>query len=175
MLAENLSGLFQRHLELALDDEHHMAKELPNLIAASSSAHFRGALEQSLEQSKVHQQRLEQVFASLHRAAATETDHAIRNLMSETEKLIKHIDRSPLLDSALIIVVNQAGHNGTARYGALVSLARLQSLDEAAMLLTQTLVDKKTTDQTFTELAVKLINPEAVGFQNSQPSRFVFL
>jgi ferritin-like metal-binding protein YciE len=174
MLAENLSGLFQRHLELAYDDEQHMAKELPKMIAAGSSAHFRNALEQSLEQSKVHQQRLEQVFASLNRAAATETDHALRNLMSETEKLSKHIDRSPLLDSALIIVVNQAGHNQIARYGALVSLARLQDLGEAATLLTQMLVDKKTTDQTFTELAVKFINPEAVGFQNSPP-RYVII
>jgi ferritin-like metal-binding protein YciE len=139
------------------------------MIAASSSAHFRNALEQSLEQSKVQQQRLEQVFAGLKRAAATETDHAIRNLMSETEKLIKHIDRSLLLDTALIIVVNQAGHNQIARYGALTSLARLQGFGEAATLLTQTLVDKKATDQTFTELAVELINPEAVGFQNSPP------
>jgi ferritin-like metal-binding protein YciE len=173
MLAENLSDLFQRHLELAYDGEQQMAKELPKMIAAGSSAHFRDALEQSLEQSKVHQQRLDQVFASLDRAPATETDHAIRSVMSETEKLIKHIDRSPLLDSALIIVANQARHNEIARYGALASLARLQGLDEVATLLAQTLVEEKTTDQTFTELAVKFINPEAVGFQNSPPSLMI--
>ncbi len=94
--------------------------------------------------------------------------------MNEAEKLIKHIDRSPLLDSALIIFANQATHNEIARYGAMASLARLQGFDEAANLLAQTLADKKTTDQAFTELAVKFINPEAVGFQNS-PSAIVII
>jgi ferritin-like metal-binding protein YciE len=168
MIAENLSDLFQYHLELAYDGEREIAKHLPEWMELVSSSHLRTALEGCLEQSKVHAQRLDRIFASLNRASGTsETNHAIHNFLNESEKLIKHIDRSPLLDSALIIAANQATQNEIARYGALASLARLQGMGEAAGLLAQTVAEKKTADQTLTELAVKFINPEAVGFQNS--------
>ncbi len=49
----NLSDLFQYHLELAYDGEQRLAKELPKLVSAGSSAHLRNALEGYVEQSKV--------------------------------------------------------------------------------------------------------------------------
>lgn len=168
MIAENLSDLFQYHLELAYDGERQIVTKLPEWIEPVSSSHLRTVLEGWLEQSKVHAQRLDRIFASLSRAAGTsETNHVVHNFLNESAKLVKHIDRSPLLDSALIIAANQATQNEIARYGALASLARLQGLSEAAGLLAQTLAEKKTADRTLTELAVTLINPEAVGFQNS--------
>jgi ferritin-like metal-binding protein YciE len=167
MLAENLADLFERHLEFAYDAERHLEKELPKFIDAASSAHLRTAFEQSLEQCKIQADRLDQIFASLDRPSATEADHAFRDILSEGEKLINHIDRSPLLDSALIIVMNQARHHEIASYGALVSLARLRGLEEAAGLLSQTLAEEKAADSELTSLAVDTVNADAIGFQNT--------
>jgi ferritin-like metal-binding protein YciE len=167
MLAENLSDLFQRYLEFAYDGEQQIAKEMPRIIDAVSAAHLRTAFEHSTEQCGTHARRIEKVFACLDRAAAAETNHAIRSIMSESEKLIKHIDRSPLLDTALIILANELRHNEIVLYGALASLARLQGWGEIAGLLEQTLAEEKAADEALTNLAVNLINPEAVGFQNS--------
>jgi ferritin-like metal-binding protein YciE len=167
MIAENLFDLFQRYLELAYDGEQHLLKELPKLIEVVSSSHLREGWERSLELTKIHIERLEQIFSRMDRAAATETNHAIRALTNETEKLIKHIDRSPLLDTALIVVNNEIAHNKIVLYGVLASLARLQGMRQISPQLELSLADEKSTDAEFTEMAVSTVNPEAVGFQNS--------
>ena len=90
MLAENVSDLFQRSLEFAYDGENHLVKELPKMAEAASSPELKRALAEHLGETKIHVERLDRVFALLNRAAAEETNHAIRSLTSEGEKLIKH-------------------------------------------------------------------------------------
>ena len=114
MLAENLSDLFQRGLEFAYDCERHLVKELPKMSAAASSIDLKRAIDVHWEDTKSHVDRLEQVFSILKRAAAEETNHAIRNLLAESDKLIKHIDRSALLDTALIVTGTQIEHSEIA-------------------------------------------------------------
>lgn len=173
MIAETLSDLLQRDLELAYDCERHLVKELPKMIDASSSAELRAALEHHLEETIEHVGRLEQVFASLKRAPAEETDHALRSLTSEGTKLIKHIDRSPLLDAALIAVGNQVEHHEIALYGVMHSLAMALEFNPAAALLAQTLEEEKAADHKLTEIAVRCTNREAVGFHNTMKGPMV--
>lgn len=167
MLAENLSDLFQRSLELAYDCEHHLVKELSKLAEAASSIELKHALEAHLQETKTHVDRLEQIFSLLKRAAAEETNHAVRSLTSEGEKLVKHIDRSALRDTALIIAGTQVEHNEIALYGSMQSLARLLGFDDAADLLEQTLEEEKAANKQLTEIGVNVVNKRAIGVQNT--------
>lgn len=167
MLAENLSDLFQRGLEFAYDGEQHLVRELPKMSDASAAAELKAAFDKHLGETKTHVNRLEMVFASLHRACAAETMHAIRSITSEGEKLAKHIDPSPLRDSALIAVGNQVEHTEIAMYGTLCSLARVLGFEEAAGLLERTLSEEKLADQKLTSIAENFINQDASRFQNS--------
>src|ERR1700726_1311490 len=101
MLPDNLSDLFRRGLQQAYGCERHIVKELPQTISALSSATLRNAFEHHLDETKIHMERLGKIFATLERAADEETDHTVESITRESEKLIKHIDRSPLLDAAL--------------------------------------------------------------------------
>lgn len=166
MIAENLSDLLQRDLELAYEGERHLIKVLPKMAEAASSRELKAAFAEHLQQTIGHVERLEKVFLLLKRAAAEETYHALRDITSEGEKLIKHIDRSPLLDAALIATANQVEHNEIALYGTMHALAGVLGLDSAAGLLEQTLEEEKRADLKLTQLS-RTINERAVGIQNT--------
>ena len=122
MLAENLSDIFQRGLEFAYDGEHQLIKELAKLVQAASSTELKNAFEEHLEQTRQHAERLERIFAAMNRAAAGETNQAIAGISHELKKLIEHIERSPLLDAAIISNAMQLEHIEIALYASLCSL-----------------------------------------------------
>jgi ferritin-like metal-binding protein YciE len=173
MLAETLSDIFQRGLEFAYDCEQHLIKTLPKFVESVRSPDLKAAFERQAEESKQQLTRLDEVFASLNRAAATENNRSIESILAEGEKLIKHIDSSPLRDAALIITGNLVQHNEIALYGSLTALAKVLGFESAAGLLEKSLNEAKATDQELIDIAVK-VNQEAVGFQN-KPHGFVII
>jgi ferritin-like metal-binding protein YciE len=173
MLAETLPDIFQRGLEFAYDGEHQLIKGMPKIIESVRSEPLKAAFDRQLEESKQHLGRLEQVFAGQNRAPAGESNHSIAGILDEAEKLIKHIDPSPLRDAALIISGNLIQHNKIGLYGSLLALARVLKLEPATRLLEQTLAEQKEADNRLSEIAVT-VNQEAVGFQNT-PHGFVII
>ena len=173
MLAENLSDIFQRGLEFGYDCQHQLIKGLPKVIAAVRSEELKAELNRQLEESKEQLTRLEQVFAMLNRAPAGETNHSIQSILGEGEKMIKHIDPSPLRDAVLIITGNLVHHNKIALYGSLCALARVLGLGDAARLLEQTLAEERAGDHTLIEIAVT-VNQEAAGYQQ-KPRGFAII
>jgi len=166
MLVETLPDVFQRGLEFAYDCDHQLIKGLPKLIEAVSSQPLKAAFERQLEESQQQLTRLEQVFAGQKRAPAGESNGAIQSLLGEAEKMIKHIDPSPLRDAAIIVQGNLIQHNKIAQYGCVLALALVLKLENAARLLEQSLDEEKAADRTLTEIAVA-VNQQAVGFQNT--------
>jgi ferritin-like metal-binding protein YciE len=173
MLAENLSDIFQRGLEFAYDCQHQLIKGLPKVIEAVSSGPLRVVLQDQLEENKAQLLRLEKVFAELNRAPAGESNGSIQSILGEGEKLIKHIDPSPLRDVTLIITENLVQHNKIALYGSMCALARVLGFDEAARLLQQTLDEERAADQKLNEIAIT-VNREAVGYQQ-KPRGFAII
>src|SRR6185437_3541557 len=114
MIILKLQNLFERDLEIVYDSECRLEKELTKIIAAVSSAELQAAFKSDLAQTADHLQRLKKIFALLDRLPAEESDHALKSIFNEAGKLIKNIDRSALLDSALIIFGSQVHHHKTA-------------------------------------------------------------
>jgi len=167
MLAENLGNVFELALELAYDCEQHLIDHLPKMTDAACSEPLRESLEQYMDQTKEHRARLEKVFAALDRAPGAEHNPVIRGITGEGEKLIKHIDRSPLLDAVLIMHANQIAHYEIALYESLVSFARTLSLQDTAELLEQTWGEEKIAAEALTRIAEHSVNREAARFQNT--------
>lgn len=113
------------------------------------------------------QSGLSACFSMLKRAAAGETDHAVRSVVTEAHRLVKHIDRSALLDTALAATATQVEHIEIALYGGMVSISRVLGLTEISSVLEQTLAEEKAANEKFTEVAVASLNPAAVKFHNS--------
>ena len=119
MLLDGFSDLFQRGLEYAWDCEHLLLKQLPKMVEAATNHELRQALDLHLVETKGHIYRLEQVFTRLGRSPAAEKSEPIRIVVEECDKMIGHLDRSALLDAALIFCANQIEN-----YAKLASIVR---------------------------------------------------
>jgi ferritin-like metal-binding protein YciE len=169
MLLNNLSDLFQRGLEYAWDSEQLLQKELPNLIEAASSDQLKQVLQQHQVETKGHIYHLKQIFTRLERSPAGEKGEPIRIILKESEKMIAHLDRSPLLDAALIFSGNQAKHYEIGLYESLAAFARTLGLEEVATLIGEILNEEKAAAEALTRLAERSINRAASAGHNNPP------
>jgi ferritin-like metal-binding protein YciE len=169
MLLDNLSDLFQRGLEYAWDSEHLLAKNLSTMIDAASAPELKEALDLHLVETKGHIFKLEKIFTRLDRSPAAEKNEPIRIIIEECDKMIGHIDRSPLLDAAVLFSFNQIEHYEIGLYDSLAGLARSMDLDELATLLEEILAQEKTTAGNLTRLGSNSVNRAARGVHNPPP------
>jgi ferritin-like metal-binding protein YciE len=169
MLLDNLSDLFQRGLEYAWDCEHVLLKHLPKMMEVSTMQELKQALDLHLVETKGHIYRLEQIFTRLDRSPAAEKNEPIRIIIEECDKMIGHIDRSALLDAALVFHGNQIEQYEIALYQSLRGFARTLGLDDVAGLLDQVLDEERFTAQQLKGLAENSINRAAAGVHNPRP------
>jgi ferritin-like metal-binding protein YciE len=169
MLLDNLSDLFQRGLEYAWDSEHLLLKQLPKMVEAASLQELKQALDLHLVETKGHIYRLEQIFTRLDRSPAAEKNEPIRIIVDECDKMIGHIDRSALLDAALVFHGNQIEQYEIGLYESLLGFARTLGLDEVASLIDEILGQERHTSHQLTRLADGSVNRAASSVHNSPP------
>jgi ferritin-like metal-binding protein YciE len=169
MLLDNLSDLFQRGLEYAWDCEHVLLKQLPKMVEAADLQELKQALDLHLVETKGHLYRLEQIFARLDRSPAAEKNEPIRIIAEECDKMIGHIDRSALLDAALVFHANQIEQYEVGLYESLAGFARTLGLDEVAGLIDEILGEETSAGHQLTRLAQSSINRAAAGVHNTPP------
>ncbi len=169
MLLDNLSDLFQRGLEYAWDSEHLLLKQLPRMVEAAAAQELKQALDLHLVETKGHIYRLEQIFTRLDRSPAAEKNEPIRIIVEECEKMIGHIDRSALLDAALVFHGNLMEQYEVGLYESLLGFARTLALDEVASLIDEILGQERYTAHQLTRLADISINRAASDVHNTPP------
>jgi ferritin-like metal-binding protein YciE len=166
MLAENLSDIFQRGLEFGYDYENQLIKALPKLAELVSSPELKASFEKQVIVSKRHAAALERIFAGLNRATASQPNKSISSILGESEKLVRHIEKSPLLDASLTITANLLAYNGVGLYGSLSGLAGTLNLEEAVRPVGEILADEKAWVSELEQIAAQ-VNPQALGVVNS--------
>jgi ferritin-like metal-binding protein YciE len=169
MLLDNLSDLFQRGLEYAWDCEHLLLRQLPKMVEAATVQELKQTLDLHLVETKGHIYKLEQVFTRLDRSPAAEKNEPIRIIIEECDKMIGHIDRSALLDAALVFYGNQIEQYEIGLYESLCGFARTLGLDEVSDLLDQILGEEKNAAHQLTRLAESSINRAASSIHNTPP------
>jgi ferritin-like metal-binding protein YciE len=169
LLLDNLSDLFQRGLEYAWDCENLLLKQLPKMVDAATTHGLKQALDLHLVQTKGHIYRLEQIFGRLERSPAAEKNEPIRIIVEECDRIIGHIDRSALLDAALIFCGNQVEHYEIGLYGSLRGFARALGLEDVAGTIDEILTDELNAEQELTRLAESSINRAAGDVHNAPP------
>jgi ferritin-like metal-binding protein YciE len=169
MLLDNLSDLFQRGLEYAWDCEHVLLKELPRMVEAATLHDLQQTFDLHLVETKGHIFRLEQIFTRLERSPAAEKNEPIRVIAAECQKIIGHIDRSALLDAALVFCGSQIEQYEIGLYEALSGLARAIGRPEIAEFLDQILAEEKTAAHQLKDLAESSVNRSARDIHNEPP------
>jgi ferritin-like metal-binding protein YciE len=161
MSLDNLQDLFEDELKDVLSAEKQLVKALPKMAKGASSEELKAGFEEHLEQTKMHVDRLEQVFQLLDKTPRAKKCVAMEGLIEEGSELLKEDVEPDVMDAALIAAAQKVEHYEIATYGTLITWAKQLGLDEAAEILGQTLEEEKETDVKLTELAESGINAAA--------------
>lgn len=158
---ENLMDLYIDQLKDLYNAEHQLTTALPKMSKAASSPQLKKAFDEHLEETKVHVERLEQVFEKLGRGPKGKTCKAMKGLIEEGGEMIKEDAEPSVKDAGLIAAAQRVEHYEIAGYGCVCTWAKMLGQDEAAKLLQKTLDEEGKADKKLTELAEKLINVQA--------------
>jgi ferritin-like metal-binding protein YciE len=169
MLLDNFSDLFQRGLEYAWDCEHVLQRHLPRMAAAASSQELKQALDLHLIETKGHIYRLEKAFTRLDRSPAAEKHEPVRIIVREAEKMISHLDRSPLLDASLVFCINQMEQSEIGIYESLIGFAVTLGFEEIAGILDEILGQEHAVAHQLMRHAQSSVNRAAASVENARP------
>lgn len=162
MSVETAEALFIEELKDIYSAEKQAVRAYPRLTKAVQSEELKETLQEHLEQTRTHVERLDRVFEILEKRAGGKTCEGMKGLLKEALTHLEEIDRGPVLDAALIGALQRVEHYEIAAYGAVATFADALGQSEIHDLLTETLEEEKETDEKLTEVASG-VNSEAIG------------
>jgi ferritin-like metal-binding protein YciE len=158
----SLKELYLDELRDLYDAESRLVKALPKLAKVAESQELRTGIENHLEQTKGHVERLEEIFEAMGEKPSGKKCAAMVGLIQEGEELMDEDFEGGVKDAALISAAQRVEHYEIAAYGCVKTWAGLLGEKDAENLLQQTLNEEKETDQKLTEIS-EGINVEALN------------
>ncbi|ABD87032.1 ferritin-like domain-containing protein [Rhodopseudomonas palustris] len=160
---KTMDDLFIHQLQDIYYAEKQLVKAIPKMADKATDAQLKQGFLTHLDETKVHVQRLEQVF-QMHGVAAKAVDcPAIDGIIEEADEVAGEVDDKAVLDAALINAAQAVEHYEMTRYGSLVAWAKQLGRNDCAAVLQKTLDEEKATDKKLTSLAESRINLRAAG------------
>ena len=161
LAAQGLRDLFEDELKDIYWAEKALTKAIPKMVKNATSEELVNALNDHLEVTKGHVERLEESFKILGKAARAKKCEAMAGLVKEAEEIMEDTEEGVVRDAGIISAGQKVEHYEIATYGTLCAFAKTLGEDEVASLLQQTLDEEKEADQKLTEIAESSINVEA--------------
>jgi ferritin-like metal-binding protein YciE len=162
MNLETLKELYVNELRDLYNAEGQLVKALPKMAKAASSDELREAFEKHLEQTRVHVERLEEVFEELGEKVKGKTCKAMKGLIEEGSEVLKADGDDSVIDAAIIVAAQKVEHYEIAGYGSVRTFAQLLGQNQSADLLQQTLDEESEANELLNKLAEDIVNPEAL-------------
>lgn len=156
-----LHELFLEELADILSAEQQLTQALPKMAEAAISEELKAAFEEHLIETQNQVARVEQIFFVLDEVVRVKECKAMKGLLEEGKELMEEMANSSALDAALIAAAQKVEHYEIASYGTLCAWASRMGHDEAVELLTATLEEEKSADETLTEIAESSVNEAA--------------
>jgi ferritin-like metal-binding protein YciE len=159
LMVENLKDLYSAETQLV--------KALPKVAKAVDNDQLRMAIEQHLDETEEHVNRLEQIFDKLGEKPTGKKCHGMEGLIEENKEMMGEDAEPDVMDAGLIVGCQKVEHYEIAGYGSAVTFAKLLGDNEAARLLGQTLDEEKAADKKLSDIAESSINLEAASGEQS--------
>lgn len=140
--------------------ENQLVKALPKMAKAASNEKLRQGIEEHLEETKGHVERLERAFQILGESPKGKTCHAMKGLVEEGEEAIDLKAPEAIRDADLIGAAQRVEHYEIAAYGTARAFAEALHQGEIVKLLQETLDEEGETNKKLTALS-ETVNREA--------------
>ena len=177
----NLKDLLNHEILDLYSAEKQIIEALPAMIDNAYSAQLKNALQDHLQVTKTHKERLEKVYKMLaenkEEAEAITGDKGFfsrlfggisepkckgtEGLIKEGKKIMDENMTPEVRDAAIIAAAQKIEHYEISGYGTALAYARQLNLEFAATLLEETLNEEYEADDLLTELAVGQLNIDA--------------
>jgi len=151
-----LMELYVDELKDLYDAENRLVKALPKVAKAASSEKLRSAVEEHLEQTRGHVDRLKEIFDNLGEKAAGKKCAGMMGILKEGKEIMDEDFEDDVMDAALISAAQRIEHYEIAAYGCVRTWADLLGESEASALLDKTLEEERETDEKLTQLAEEI-------------------
>jgi ferritin-like metal-binding protein YciE len=173
---ESLEDLMQDELKDIYDAERQLTKALPKLAKKASNDQLRDALEQHLQETEAHIERLDQVFDILGLPAKGKRCEGMKHLIDEGNDMISDAEEEGTRDAVMIASAQKVEHYEIASYGTLRTWANLLGKTDVASLLEDTLEEEKQADAKLTQIAESFVNEDTAAEggsdeEEARPSR----
>jgi ferritin-like metal-binding protein YciE len=151
-----LMELYVDELKDLYDAESRLVKALPKVAKTATSQKLRSAVEEHLEQTKGHVDRLKEIFDNLGEKTSGKKCAGMMGILKEGEEMMDEDFEGEVMDAALISAAQRVEHYEIAAYGTVRTWAELLGENEASSLLEKTLEEEKETDEKLTQLAEEI-------------------
>jgi ferritin-like metal-binding protein YciE len=141
--------------------EKQIVKALPKMIAKTESPELRQALEDHLEETKGHVERLEQVFEMHGESPKRQKCKGMEGVLAEGDEMVGHDATPAVRDAAIISAGQRVEHYEMAAYGTVRTYAEQLGHGKAAAVLQETLDEERAADEKLTSIATRRVNIEA--------------
>jgi ferritin-like metal-binding protein YciE len=164
-----LMELYVDELKDLYDAENRLVKALPKVAKAATSEKLRSAVEQHLEQTRGHVDRLKEIFDNMGEKATGKKCAGMMGILKEGEEIMEEDYEGEAMDAALISAAQRVEHYEIAAYGCVRTWAELLGENEASNLLEKTLTEEKEADQKLTELAEEInVKAKEIGSEEGE-------
>ena len=163
MVSGAMEKLYVDLLKDTYNAEKQLVRALPKIAKAANSDELRTAIQDHLEVTRGHVERLEQVFSQMGKSATGKTCKGMQGLLEEGQEMMEEDLEPSAMDAGLIASAQKVEHYEIAAYGTLRALAQTQGDDEAARLFEQTLEEEYEADKKLSSIAESSINTRAMS------------
>lgn len=165
MPANSLQDLYSTMLRMIYDAERQGLDFLPRLAQRARNEGLRTGLEAHRSHSEEHVRRLERLFQDRGQQPQPEDSLSTRALIQEADRMMRDVQDPDTLDALIIAAAQAIEHHEMADYGTARAWAsQLGSQDEAG-ILQSTLGEEQDADRILSEIAERMVNPEAARKQ----------
>lgn len=172
---KDLKALLRHDIEMLYSVEEQIKDALPAMIEKATHTTLKSSLQEHLEITRIHQQRLvtiREILGSseedvtrysgvLASIMGGVTDKGIDGIIDAGEKIMAENLEDEVMDAAIIAACQKVEHYEITCYGTAKSFAEQLGLSELADLLDETLMEEKEADLMLTQLAESEINLRA--------------
>lgn len=159
--SKTLDVLFHDTLKDVYFAEHKIVATLPKMEKSAQSKQLKDAFVKHLGETKVHIERLEEVFKIIGKKPEQKTCDAMMGIVKEGSEVMEEYAGTPALDAGLLAAAQAVEHYEMSRYGTLRTWALELGMKDAAKLLQTTLDEEQATDLALTSIATAVVNQNA--------------
>jgi ferritin-like metal-binding protein YciE len=149
----SLDDVLQDQVRDLLSAERQLVSALPKVAAAAHSPELKKAIDEHLEETKGHVERLEKVTSLLGMPTSATTCKAMQGLVAEGEETLAKTGDPVAKDAAIIAAAQRIEHYEIAAYGTAKTLAGELDQRDAEKLFNETLDEESAADKLLTKIA----------------------